>query len=108
MSILCVLRQRTGTYNKGVPLPGEDLDRVDDDRLVVDRISLNDRHVVPVDREREVRVARHRDKTETVTLALSDIDDGEFTGFTARKPTETVDQRGVSTTAVPERSVWYH
>ena len=58
---------------------------------MVDRISLNDRHVVPVDREGEVRVARHRNKAETVTRALGDVDDGEVTGLTTGEPAETVD-----------------
>ena len=99
---MCFLDRKEGAYNERVTLTSVDLDRVDNDRLVVDRVSLNDRHVVPVNREREVRVTGHRDEAETVALALSHVDDGEVAVCTTGKATETVDQRAVGTPTVSQ------
>ncbi len=106
MSILCFFSpgERLGetTYDEGVPLTGEDLDRVDNDRRVVDCISLNDRHIVSVDREGEVRVAGHSDEAETVALALGDIEYGEIARVTTGETAKTVDQCRISATTVPQ------
>ncbi len=45
------------TYDEGISLTSVDMNRIDGDRLVADRVRLDDRHVVLVDREDEVGVA---------------------------------------------------
>ena len=60
-----------------VPLPGEDGERIDNNGLVVDAVSFNDSHVVTIDGERVVRVARNRDEADAVALALGNADDGK-------------------------------
>ena len=92
MSTICFLDRKEGAYNERVTLTSVDLDRVDNDRLVVDRVSLNDRHVVPVDREGEVRVARHRNKAETVTRALGDVDDRKVCVVAAGGATQPIEE----------------
>lgn len=54
------------TYDEGVTLAGVDLDGVDREGLVVDSVGLDDGHVVAVDGEDIVGVAREREKTHTV------------------------------------------
>ena len=56
------------TYNDGVALAGEDLNGVDFESLGVHTVNLNNGEVVVIDREGEVGVARHRDKTEAVAI----------------------------------------
>lgn len=56
-----------GTYHEGITLTGEDLDRVNGQRLCVDAIDFDDGHGVVIDRENVVRVAGDRDQTESIT-----------------------------------------
>jgi hypothetical protein len=51
----------------------EYLDRVHRQRLVVLSVDLDDGHVVSVDRENEVRVARNGHQAETITVQRHDI-----------------------------------
>ena len=85
------------TYDEGVPLACEDLDGVDGERLVVDRVDLDDGHVVAVDGEREVRVARHGDEAEAVALALGDGDDGEVDRVAPGVTADSIDEDSVRT-----------
>ncbi len=80
-----------------VPLAGEDLDLVNREGSVADSVHLDDVQVVAVDGEREVGIARHRDKAETVALALRNVDHGESTGVTPSEAAESVDQDRVRT-----------
>ena len=64
-----------GSENKRVALTSVDLDGVDGKGLVVDGVDFNDSHVVTVDGEGEVGVARDGNEAEAVTLALGDGDD---------------------------------
>ncbi len=52
--------------DEGVPLPGEDLDGVDDERLGVDAIGFDDGEVVGVDGEYPVWVAGGGHEAEAV------------------------------------------
>ncbi len=81
------------TYDEGISLTSVDMNRIDGHRLVADRVRLDDRHVVLVDREDEVRVARERDKAETVTLALGDRNDSKLSvAVAACKAAQAVNQ----------------
>ena len=102
MSTICFLDRKERAYNERVTLTSVDLNRVDNDRLMVDRVSFNDRHIVSVDRECEVRVTGHRDEAETVALALRHVDDREVAVCTTGEAAETVDQRAVSTSTVSQ------
>ena len=73
-----------------VALPCEDLDGVDRERRVVDRIGLDDGHGMAVDGEGEVGIAREGDEAEAVALALRDGDDGEIRRIASGKAAETV------------------
>lgn len=66
MSEVIWKHQPGGTYDEGVALCSEDLDRIDKERLAVDTVDLDDGQVVPIDAERVVRVARDRNETEAV------------------------------------------
>ena len=83
------------TYDERVPHAGEDLKRVDLARLNIDRIGLNDGHIVTVNAEGEVRIARDRNQTETVTLAGLDADNSEVGAGAIAVTTQTVDQSGI-------------
>ena len=83
-----------------VPLPCEDVDRVDRMRASVDRVRLDDRHRVLIDAEYEVHVARHRDKPETVPPAVGDGDDGEVGGEGCVRAAPAVDKGSISTSSV--------
>lgn len=54
------------THHKGVSLSGENLDRVDSERLAVNAINFDDSHIVVVNREDEVRTTRDSHQAETV------------------------------------------
>ena len=86
-----------GGEDERVALAGEDPDGVDRERLVVDGVGLNDGHVVAVDGELEVRVARHRDEAEAVALALGDGDDSEFGRGATGVPAKSIDEDRVGT-----------
>ena len=90
------------TYDERVPLASKDLDRVDSDGLVVHAVSLNDSHVVAVDREGVVGVARQRNKAEAVTAALGDVEHRELSisSVGARSAALAVDERRVRRGAV--------
>ena len=90
------------TYDERVPLASVNLDRVHDHGLVVDRVRLDHRHVVPVDREREVRVACHRHQPEPVPLALRHVEHRQVARRAPCEPPQPVDQRRVRPTAVPQ------
>ena len=79
-----------GGEDERVALPGEDLDGVDRERRVVDRIGLDDGHGMAVDGEGEVGIAREGDEAEAVALALRDGDDGEIRRIASGKAAETV------------------
>ena len=49
-------------------LTGEDLNLVNAQGLGADRVRLDDGHIVTINREREVRVARDGDKAEAVAI----------------------------------------
>ena len=97
-----------GGEDERVALACVDLDLVNGEGLVVDRVDLDDRHVVAVDRERVVGVARERGETEAVTLALGDSDNGELGGGTlrGRRAAKTVDERRIRTNAEEDRLVY--
>lgn len=79
------------TYDEGVTLAGVDLDGVDREGLVVDGVGLDDGHVVAVNGEDIVGVARQREKTHTV--AESTVSNGTVStveGITNRLPCSTV------------------
>ena len=92
-----------GGEDERVALPGEDLDGIDGERLVVDRVDLDDGHVVAVDGEGEVRVAGHGYEAEAVALALGNGDDGEVGCVAAGVAADAVDEDSVGTKA--ERSL---
>ena len=56
------------TYDEGVPLSSENLDLIYSQRLVVDSVDLDNCHIVVVDAELPVGIARNRDKTEPVAM----------------------------------------
>ena len=56
------------THHKRVPLGYENLEFVDDQRLGVLAVGLDDGHRVPSDREVVVRVARNVDQPEAVAI----------------------------------------
>jgi hypothetical protein len=58
-----------GSQNERVALTGVYNERIDYKRLSVNAIGLDNRHIVSIDREGEVWIARDRDETETVSLA---------------------------------------
>ena len=84
-------------HNNRIALGGVDSNRVYCNRPGLNAIGFNNGHVVAVDREGEVGVARDRDEAEAVALALGDRYDGEVGRIAASKATETVDQDGVRT-----------
>lgn len=57
------------TYHEGIPLTNEDLNRVDCDWIVIDSVSLNNRHIMSINRECKIGVTRDRDETETVSIS---------------------------------------
>ncbi len=63
------------TYDDGVPLCGENLERVDGQGLGVLAIDFDDGERMLVNREVEERVAGHADYTETIAKELLDIND---------------------------------
>ena len=65
---------------------------------MVDRVDLDDRHVVSVDRERVVGIARERHQAEPVALALLDRDDRKVGACALRRrgAPEAVDESRVS------------
>lgn len=83
------------TYDERVALTREDLDGVHYQRLVTDRVGLDDRHIVPVNREREVRVARNGNKAEAVALALGDVENGEIGSSATSEAAKAIDQSSV-------------
>ena len=64
---------------------------------MVDSIDLDDGHVVTVDGEGEVGVARDGHEAEAVPLALGDGDDGEVGRVATSEAAESVDEDGVRT-----------
>ncbi len=58
------------TYDERIPLGGEDLDRIDRDRVMVHAVDLDDPHVMVVDGERVVRVARNVDQPHTISVCM--------------------------------------
>ena len=50
-----------------VALSGEDLDVIDCEWLVIYTVGLNDDELMTIDGKNKVRVARNRDKTETIS-----------------------------------------
>ena len=59
---------RGQTHHKRVPLCHENLELVDNQRLRVLAVRLDDGHRVPGDREIVVRVARHVNQPEAVSV----------------------------------------
>ena len=64
---------------------------------MVDPIDLNDGHIVALDGEREVRVARDRNEAEAVALALRDINDREVARVPTRETAQTIDEDRIPT-----------
>lgn len=56
-----------GAYHEGVPLTGEDLDGINRQCVVVNAIDLNNCHVVAINGERVIGIARDGYKTETIS-----------------------------------------
>ena len=56
------------TYDERVPHAGEDLKRVDLARLNIDRIGLNDGHIMIIYRENVVVVAREVKQPYTIAV----------------------------------------
>ena len=84
-----------GVEDKRVALAGEDLDGINDLRLVVDSIRFDDGHSVIINREDEVGIATHVDEAEAIPLALGDRDDRESRGGIASPTTKTIDQGSI-------------
>ena len=78
-----------------VALACVDLDFVHGERLVVDGIDLDDGHVVVVDGEGEVGVARNGDEAEAVAFALRHGDNGQVDRVTTSVPAKAVDKHCV-------------
>ena len=76
-------------------MAGVDRDLISSKSLVVDTVNFDDSHSVVVNRESEVRIARERNQTETVTLAGLDADNSEVGAGTIAVTTQTVDQSGI-------------
>ena len=61
------------TYDEGITLASEDLDGVDSVRMAVRPFHLNDRHVVSVDGEHPIWIARDADQPEAIpTMVVSE------------------------------------
>ena len=71
---------------------------------MVDAVDLNDGHVVAVDGEDVVGVARHGDEAEAVAAALRNVEDSELSigAIVARSAALAVDERRVRRSTLEE------
>jgi len=78
-----------------VSLGDEDIKLVDDKWIALDTVSFDDSHIMTIDREAVEWPTSNVDDTETVALALFDVDDRERSFRTTLESSSAVDEDGI-------------